>query len=67
VDQAGNVIVLSVAGSAKGKVYFWDHELEAPEGELQSSENVHPVADSFQSFLDGLQPLSDASVEGATE
>lgn len=66
VDQAGNLIVLSVVGPDIGKVYFWDHELEAGQGEIPSCENVYPVADSFQVFLDGLQPLSDTDVRDAT-
>jgi hypothetical protein len=65
VDQAGNLIVLSVAGPDIGKVYFWDHELETGQGETPSYENVHPVADSFQAFLDSLRPLSDSQAEDA--
>lgn len=66
VDQAGNLITLSVAGPNTGKVYFWDHELEASQDETPTCVNVYPVADSFQAFLNSLRPITDGHVEGAT-
>jgi hypothetical protein len=66
VDQAGNLIALSVAGSDIGRVYFWDHELEAGQGKVPSYDNVYPVADSFQAFLDSLRPFADSNIENAT-
>jgi len=66
VDQAGNLIVLSVAGPNTGKVYFWDHELEAGQGETPTYDNVYSVADSFQAFLNSLRPVTDCHVEDAT-
>lgn len=66
VDQAGNLICLSVAGSDTGGVYFWDHEMEASQGKTPSYDNVYPVADSFQAFLDSLRPVSGSNAEDAT-
>lgn len=53
-DPFGNLICLSVAGQDRGKVYFWDHEVEVREGEIPSYRNVSFIADNFESFLDGL-------------
>lgn len=52
-DPGGNLVCLGVAGDARGKVYFWDHEHERyPTG----WSNVDLVADSFNAFLRGLTP-----------
>jgi len=53
-DPGGNLICLSVAGEDMGKVYFWDHEEEAEEGEPPSYDNVYFVADSFNDLLNSL-------------
>ena len=55
IDPFGNLICLSVSGVNVGKVYFWDHEKEAREGEPPGYDNVYLVADSFQEFLDSLE------------
>jgi hypothetical protein len=55
VDPGGNVICLAVAGERRGAVFFWDHEEESdPPG----WSNVHPIADSFDAFLEGLRDLA---------
>jgi hypothetical protein len=50
----GNQICLCVKGVNYGKVYFWDHENEAPEGEEPWYENVYLIANSFKEFIDKL-------------
>jgi cell wall assembly regulator SMI1 len=60
-DPGGNLICLSVSGADVGKVYFWDHEEEAGEGETPGYDNVYFVANSFQEFLESLTTLETSS------
>jgi SMI1 / KNR4 family (SUKH-1) len=53
-DPGGNIIALATEGENAGKVYFWDHEGEADEGEPPSEDNLNLVSDSFDSFLKNL-------------
>jgi hypothetical protein len=57
----GNLILVEVGHDQPGRVYFWDHELE--------DENaLSLIAESFNDFLEALQPaddLPDDAVEGA--
>jgi hypothetical protein len=53
-DPFGNLICLAVAGPDYGKVFFWDHELEADEGETPDYRNISFVANSFDEFLNSL-------------
>ena len=56
-DDGGNQICLSISGNDRGKVYFWDHELQADQtvGESpENADNIMLVADSFEEFLNGL-------------
>ena len=53
-DPGGNLICIATEGADNGKVFFWDHEFEAEEGEPPTSRNVYLVADSFDEFLEGL-------------
>lgn len=50
-DVCGNRILLSVQGSDRGKVYFWDHESEVDEGEKPNYSNVTLISDSFTDFI----------------
>ena len=51
----GNLILMN---SKDGSIYFWDHELE-----LKSpNAAVSKVANSFDEFLNLLQPLTDADI-----
>ena len=50
-DPGGNAICIGLHGAERGRVYFWDHELEE---EAPSWRNVVEVAPSFGAFLDGL-------------
>ena len=57
-DSGGNLICISTAADDIGKVYFWDHELEADINQGQSPETVDNtilIADDFDEFLHGLK------------
>lgn len=59
-DECGNKILISVSGADCGKVYFWDHELEADPAQGEDPEtvgNLTLVADSFPALIDGLREL----------
>jgi hypothetical protein len=55
-DPFGNVFCLGLGGAWRGKVWFWDHESEADEGEPPRVDNLSMVAASFTSFLAALRP-----------
>lgn len=58
-DEFGNGICIVVRGPRCGEVVFWDHEeelfSETWDGSLAAAENVYPVAESFEAFVDGLE------------
>ncbi len=58
-DSTGNAICLGIAGEARGKVYFWDHELEPDldetDGTIEGMGNISLIAHTFATFLSGLQ------------
>lgn len=47
-DPFGNLICISAEGADRGKVYFWDHELEPEEA---GYENMGLISDSINEFL----------------
>jgi hypothetical protein len=51
-DPGGNLVCISTASSDQERVYFWDHEREAGEGEPPSEANLVLLAESLQAFLD---------------
>jgi hypothetical protein len=53
--ECGNLICLSLGGSDSGSVYYWDHELEADEGEEPTYANLSHVADSFATFWEAIR------------
>jgi hypothetical protein len=53
-DSFGNLICISVMGSDRGKIYFWDHEMEAGDDEEADYTNLTLIADSFEEFLNSL-------------
>ena len=57
----GDLIVLGVAGDARGRVYQWEHEFEA-EDPPPHWDNVIELAPSFRSWFDGLVPLTDENL-----
>jgi hypothetical protein len=60
-DCGGNQILLSIKNPDRGKVYFWDHELEADtdNGEVPSYDNLTLIANSFDEFLSKLYSEDD--------
>lgn len=57
-DSFGNLILISVKGPDRGKIYFWDHEEEAYE-DVPDYSNLTLIADSFDEFLDGLHDYEE--------
>jgi hypothetical protein len=55
----GDKLALGVTGDRRGRVFAWDHELEAEEGEPAGWDNVRELAPSFDAFYGGLSPLTD--------
>jgi hypothetical protein len=59
-DPGGNGIGLGLTGDHRGRIYFWVHdELPDPETwdrEIETAENVIPLADSFATFVAGVGP-----------
>jgi hypothetical protein len=55
-DPFGNLICLSCGEQDYGYIYFWDHELESGEIDLDDSkfENLSYISDSLGSFLNSL-------------
>lgn len=51
----GDQVVIGSRGPRAGKVYYWDHELEAMPGEPMTYDNVFLIADSFDAFLENLE------------
>lgn len=58
-DSGGNLICISVKGPDRGKVYFWDHEMEAADGEEPSYDNLTLISDSFEEFLNSLHEMDE--------
>lgn len=50
-DPGGNQICLIVSGAQTGKIYFWDHEEEADEGEIPTYRNMYLIAESIDDLL----------------
>ena len=67
----GHVLPVALAGGGNlvciylqnGRVYLWDHEQDAGDGEVASFDNMHYVAESFSSFLAALEPFDADKVE----
>lgn len=58
-DVYGNRILLAVKNPDRGKIFFWDHELEAGDGEVPDYSNLTLIAPDFQTFFDSLRPEDD--------
>jgi SMI1 / KNR4 family (SUKH-1) len=63
-DQLGNQICMVFSGPDEGKIYLWDHDWEADDGEEPSYANCYPLANSLSEFFDKLfdpeQPVDAA-------
>lgn len=54
---SGDLILLSIGGSEKGAIFYWDHNWECDEGDASNFyENIEKVADSFSDLLEKLKP-----------
>jgi hypothetical protein len=53
-DMFGNQICLGLEGENRGKVFFWDHEMEPLEGGEPDYANIRLLASTFDEFLDSL-------------
>jgi hypothetical protein len=53
-DGGGNQICLGVKGPDRNKVYLWDHEFEADDGETPTKENMTLITHSFTDFINNL-------------
>lgn len=60
-DVYGNLILLSIKGADRGKIYFWDHEMEADaaQGEVPDYSNLTLISDSFDEFINSLHSVED--------
>ena len=60
-DPCGNAVCLGVKSAARGKIYFWDHELESAEWDsaLDSAPHLTLLAESFTEFIRGLEEDPD--------
>jgi hypothetical protein len=56
-DPGGNLIGIGGLGSQSDKVYFWDHEREAEEGEQPADTNMHLISETFEEFINGLREV----------
>jgi SMI1 / KNR4 family (SUKH-1) len=57
-DGDGNLVCIALFGEERGRVFFWDHELEPAAfellGETSYISNVTKIADDFSDFLNKL-------------
>lgn len=53
----GDLILLTVKGKDRNRVYLWNHEMEADpnQGETPDYSNLTLIADSFTEFVEGLR------------
>jgi hypothetical protein len=60
-DVYGNLILISVKNKDRGKIYFWDHEMEAntEAGEIADYRNLILISDSFDEFMNGLHSFDE--------
>ena len=58
-EALGNLILLSVKNADRGKIYFWDHEMEADDGEVPDYSNLTLIANSFEEFIASLRDEED--------
>ena len=50
-DPGGSLILMAAEGPRKGKIYFWDHDREADDGDPPTEDNLYLIADSLDDFL----------------
>jgi hypothetical protein len=62
-DAFGNLFAISLRNDDRGSVWFWNHELEADEGEPPTEENLKLMAPSWPVFLDSLEKVDFDDIE----
>jgi hypothetical protein len=60
-DSFGNLILIAIKNADRGKIYFWDHEMEADpnQGEVPDYSNLTLIADSFDEFINSLHDFEE--------
>ena len=53
-DPFGNQVCIAISGPEYGKIYFWDHENEADDGEPATMDNMTLITQNFSDFLNSL-------------
>ena len=53
-DPGGNLVLIGTGAENGGRIFFWDHDFEADDGETPDYRNVYPVAESLDAFLAAL-------------
>jgi cell wall assembly regulator SMI1 len=56
-DAFGNLYAVSLRNEDRGSVWFWNHELEADEGEAPTEENLKSMAATWPAFLASLEKV----------
>lgn len=51
----GGLVCIVVVGEQQDRVFFWDHEEEAEEGDAPTWDNLYCLAPDFAAFLEGLK------------
>ena len=54
-DGVGNNVIIGLAGTNRGLIYFLDHEIH-PYNQRESMEGIIQITDSFSNFIDLLLP-----------
>lgn len=59
-DPGGNLFIISLEPKTYGRVYFWDHDNEPPDGgdRLADFPNMHELAPDFERFVQDLEDLA---------
>lgn len=55
--SGGDLICLITKGDEYGKLYFWDHNWEAEDGEEVRTDNIYLIANNFSDFINSLYEL----------
>ncbi len=61
-DSSGNYICLSLRPDTFGQLFFWDHELEASEGDPATFSNLFFIDSSFNDFFSKLNKFDLSQV-----
>lgn len=60
-DPFGNLVLISIKMADRGKIYFWEHEMEADPSleEVPDYSNLTLINDSFEEFLNSLRSIEE--------